>query len=168
VTPRTEPLYTSSPMGTKRCTHRCKGVIITIEGCPFSADLTLLPSEGLDVILGMDWLTQHQGVISCLPRFVKITHPSGRRIHLEPHKGNADSMLFTLETKTMEEVPIVCEYPDVFPDELPGMPPDRDVEFVIELLPGTGPIAKRPYRMAVDELEELKKQLRELSDKGFI
>jgi hypothetical protein len=58
-------------------------------------------------------------------------------------------------------VPIVKEYPDVFPDELPGMPPDRDVEFLIDLLPGTSPIAKRPYPMSTDELKELKKQLEE-------
>jgi hypothetical protein len=68
----------------------------------------------------------------------------------------------------VKEVRVVNEYPDVFPEELPGMPPDRDVEFMIDLLPGTGPIAKRPYRMSVDELEELKKQLKELSDKGHI
>ena len=60
------------------------------------------------------------------------------------------------------------EFPDVFPDDLPGMPPDRDIEFIIELLPGTAPIAKRPYRMGVNELEELKKQLKELQEKGFI
>ena len=66
-------------------------------------------------------------------------------------------MLCALEAKIVKEVTIVNEYPDVFPEELPGMPPDRDVEFVIDLLPGTGPIAKRPYRMSVDELEELKK-----------
>jgi len=77
-------------------------------------------------------------------------------------------MLCTLEAKSVEEVPVVCEYPDVFPEELPGMPPDRDVEFVIDLLPSMGPIAKRPYRMSINELEELKKQLRELSDKGYI
>jgi hypothetical protein len=56
----------------------------------------------------------------------------------------------------------------VFPEELPGMPPDRDIKFIIELLPRTAPIAKRPYRMGVDELEELKKQIKELQDKGFI
>jgi hypothetical protein len=56
----------------------------------------------------------------------------------------------------------------VFPIELPGMPPDRDIEFIIELLPGTAPIAKHPYRIGVDELEELKKQIKELQDKGFI
>ena len=65
-------------------------------------------------------------------------------------------------------MPIVCEYPNVFPKELPGMPPYRDMEFVINLLPSMGPIAKRPYRMSVDELEELNKQLKELSDKGYI
>jgi len=143
-------------------------VSITIEGYPFLADLTLLPSEGLDVILGMDWLTHHKGVISCSPRYVEITHPSGHIIRCKPNQGKAVSMLCALEAKTVEEVTVVNEYPDVFPEELPGMPPDRDVEFVIDLLPGTGPIAKRPYRMSVDELEELKKQLKELSDKGYI
>jgi hypothetical protein len=63
---------------------------------------------------------------------------------------------------------VVCEYPDVFLDELPGMPPDRDIEFVIDLLPGTAPIAKRPYRMATKEQAELKKQIDELLEKGFI
>ena len=68
----------------------------------------------------------------------------------------------------MDSVPIVCEYPDVFPEELPGMPPDRDVEFLIDLLPGSGPIAKIPYKMSVYELKELKKQLGEQLQKGFI
>jgi hypothetical protein len=62
-----------------------------------------------------------------------------------------------LEAKSVEEVPVMCEYPDLFPEELSGMPPDRDVEFVIDLMPSTGPIAKRPYCMSVDELEVLKK-----------
>jgi hypothetical protein len=68
----------------------------------------------------------------------------------------------------VERIPAVCEYPDVFPDELPGMPPDRDIEFAIELQPGTTPIYKRPYMMPLAELAELKKQLPELLDKGFI
>ena len=66
-------------------------------------------------------------------------------------------MLCALEAKSVEEVPVVCKYPEVFSKELPGMPPGQDVEFVIDHLPGMGPIAKRPYRMPVDELEELKK-----------
>jgi hypothetical protein len=143
-------------------------VSITIEGYPFLADLTLLPSKGLDVILGMDWLTQHKGVISYSPRYVEITHPNGHIICCKPNQGKTDSMLCALEAKTVEEVPVVKEYPDVFPEESPGMPPDWDVEFVIDHLPGIGPIAKSPYRMSVDELEELKKQLKELADKGYI
>ena len=77
-------------------------------------------------------------------------------------------MVFSMQAKSLEEVPVVNEYPDVFPEELPGMPPDRDVEFVIDLVPGTAPIAKRPYRMAASELAELKKQLEELQRIGFI
>jgi hypothetical protein len=73
-----------------------------------------------------------------------------------------------LEDGDNKEDQVVDEFPDVFPDELSGMPPDRDIEFIIELLSGTAPIAKRPYRMGVDELEELKKQIKKLQDKGFI
>jgi hypothetical protein len=68
----------------------------------------------------------------------------------------------------LKKIPVVCEYADVFPDEFPGMPPDRDIEFAIELQPGTAPISKRPYRMPPAELAQLKKQLQELLDKGFI
>jgi hypothetical protein len=68
----------------------------------------------------------------------------------------------------LEEIPVVCDYLDVFPDDLLGTPPDRDIEFVIELQPGTAPISKRAYRMPPKELAELKTQLQELLDKGFI
>src|SRR6185295_6225914 len=73
-----------------------------------------------------------------------------------------------VEAKSLAEIQVVCEYPDVFPDDLPGMPPDRKIEFAIELQPGTAPISRRPYRMPPNELEELKKQLQELLDKGYI
>jgi hypothetical protein len=68
----------------------------------------------------------------------------------------------------LEHVPIVCEYPDVFPEDLPGLPPDREIEFNIDLLPDTQPISIPPYRMAPAELKELKKQLQDLLNKGFI
>ncbi|WVZ48894.1 hypothetical protein U9M48_000288 [Paspalum notatum var. saurae] len=77
-------------------------------------------------------------------------------------------MVFSMDGKSLEGVPVVNEYPNVFPEELLGMPPDRDIEFVIELIPGTSPIAKRPYRMITSELAELKKQLEELQRSGFI
>jgi hypothetical protein len=65
-------------------------------------------------------------------------------------------MVCSIEAKTVEEVPVIC---DVFPEDLPEMPPNRDLEFIIDLVPRTAPIAKRPYRMIANELEELKKQL---------
>src|SRR6185437_2129902 len=73
-----------------------------------------------------------------------------------------------LEGKSLEEIPVVCDYSDVFPEDLPGLPPDRDVEFVIELQPSTAPISRRPYRMPPNELAELKAQLQDLLNKGFI
>ena len=72
-----------------------------------------------------------------------------------------------MDISDLNEVPVVCEFPDVFPEELPGMPPDREIEFRIELAPGTTPIYKKPYRMAPSELIELKKQIKELLDKGL-
>ena len=74
----------------------------------------------------------------------------------------------SLSEVELDGVPIVCEYPDVFPDEIPGMPPDRDIEFIIELMPESRPIYKKPYRMGSEELAELKKQLDEQLRKGFI
>jgi hypothetical protein len=82
-----------------------------------------------------------------------------------PFKDGTDSCAYVTIISPLDEIPVVCEYPDVFLDVLPGMPPDRDVEFVIELQPGTAPISKRPYRMPPKELAELKTQLQELLDK---
>jgi hypothetical protein len=139
-----------------------------IQGLPFTADLTVLQSEGIDVILGMDWLTAHKGVISCSPRLVTLEHPSGKKIEVEPLKSRDVPQVYNLNSlgkKTLDDVPVVCEYPDVFPEELPGLPPDRDVQFVIDLVPETAPIAKRPYHMSAEELTELKNQLKDLLDK---
>jgi hypothetical protein len=77
-------------------------------------------------------------------------------------QANQASMLSHMKVTTLEEILVVQEYPDVFPEELSGMPSDRDIEFLIELLPETPPISKRPYRMPVNELVDLKKQLAEL------
>jgi hypothetical protein len=77
-------------------------------------------------------------------------------------------MLNRTKVTALEEIRVVQEYPDVFPEDLPSMPPDRDIEFLIELLPGTPPMPKRPYRMPVNELVELNTQIVELLAKGFI
>ena len=77
-------------------------------------------------------------------------------------------MANVVQAKVMADIPVVCDFLDVFPDDLPGLPPDRDVEFKIELLPGTTPISRRSYRMPPNELAELKTQLNELLKKGLI
>ena len=115
-------------------------------------------------------MTKHDGVIRCNPRSIELRHPSGMRVNLCLHEklGSQLHALNATIVPELEAIPVVCEFPDVFPEELPGMPPDREVEFVIELLPGTAPVSKRPYRMPPNELAELKKQLQILLDKGFI
>ncbi|GJU13508.1 putative reverse transcriptase domain-containing protein [Tanacetum coccineum] len=72
------------------------------------------------------------------------------------------------ERKRLEDVPIVQDFPEVFPEDLPGLPPTRQVEFQIDLVPGAAPVARAPYRLAPSEMKELSEQLKELSDKGFI
>jgi hypothetical protein len=117
----------------------------------------------------MDWMMQQKVVIQCKKKVVVLTTPMGDRISVDVVVQKQQSAIVNqLEDGDNKEDQVVDEFPDVFPDELSGMPPDRDIEFIIELLPGTAPIAKRPYRMGVDELEELKKQIKELQDKGFI
>jgi len=120
------------------------------------------------MILGMDLLGKHKDTISCGDRTVTLVNHKGKQVTCQPQGSRPKPMVCNMETSTLEEVPVVCEYPDVFPEELPGMPPDRDIEFIIDLIPGIGPIAKRPYRMATDELKELKEQLQELQEKGYI
>jgi hypothetical protein len=98
-----------------------------------------------------------------------VTSPNGDRISVEVAvQAQPTTTVNQLGDDANQEDQVVNEFPDVFPNELPGMPPDHDIEFFIELLPRTAPIAKRPYRMGVDELEELKKQIKELQEKGLI
>ena len=162
------PLVTRSPGADIKCQLGCSRVKISLSGVVFLADLVVLKSKGIDVILGMDWLTRHDGTIACAARTVSLTNHEGTQVTCHTLGCKPDPIVYSLEAKTLEEVPVVDEYPDVFPDELPGMPPDRDIEFIIELIPGTAPIAKRPYRMAAGELVELKEQLRELQQKGYV
>ncbi|WVZ52002.1 LOW QUALITY PROTEIN: hypothetical protein U9M48_003098 [Paspalum notatum var. saurae] len=89
------------------------------------------------------------------------------KIHI-PNQKHIEPTVNATELQEIKKIPVVCEFPDVFPEELPGLPPDRNVEFSIELVPCTAPVSKRPYGMAPDELKELKTQLQEQLDKGFI
>jgi hypothetical protein len=117
----------------------------------------------------MDWIKQHRAVIQCQEKAVVLTTSKGDIISVDVVvQAQSIATVNQLDDSANKEDPVMDEFPDVFPDDLPGMPPDRDIEFIIELLPGTVPIAKRPYRMRVNELEELKKQIKELQEKGFI
>jgi hypothetical protein len=132
-------------------------------------DLLLLALEGMDVLLGMDWMTRHRVSLDISSRAVEIDSPEYETTILYlPQRECNNSCVYAVEGIKLKDIPIVCEYPDVFPDDLPRIPPDRDIEFIIELQPGTTPISKRPYRLPPNELTELKIQLHDLLDKGFI
>ncbi|KAK8942809.1 hypothetical protein KSP39_PZI009568 [Platanthera zijinensis] len=168
-----------------------------IQSCPILlgdflaiADLKLLDLEDFDVILGMDWLSRYDAVIQCKGKRLDFRMDNGQpgSVYGYPRQDSptisavcarklVDSGCFAclvsvLETKVslpcLEEIPVVRDFSDVFPANLPGLPPDRDVEFVIDLEPGTRTIAKAPYWMAPRELEELRIQLDELLENGFI
>ena len=123
----------------------------------------MLRTSGVDVILGMDWMMQQQAVIQCKEKAVVLTTLKGDRINIEVVvQKQPTTIVNQLDDSTNKEDPVVDEFLDVFPNDLLGMPLDHNIEFIIELLPGTTPIFKRPYRMGVNELEELKKQIKEL------
>jgi hypothetical protein len=152
-----------------RAMYQCLGVSFKIVGREFCANFIVLESKGIDIILGMGWLSKVDAVIQCAKRSVILTSPEGERFELVATLPSAvDCAVNQLKAGSIEDIRVVGEYPYIFPDDLPSMPPERDIEFIIDLLPGTAPIAKRPYRMSVGELEELKKQLKELLDKGYI
>ncbi|WVZ71139.1 hypothetical protein U9M48_019759 [Paspalum notatum var. saurae] len=123
-------------------------------------------AQGVDVILGMNWLQRHNVVISCAERKVTLTMPAEENIEvlIDPPQAGVNAM----HTTALENIRVVSEFSDVFPDSLPGMPPERDTEFSIELVPGTAPIYKKAYRIAGVKLLEIKKQIDELQEKGFI
>ncbi|GJT65031.1 putative reverse transcriptase domain-containing protein [Tanacetum coccineum] len=156
----------------------------------FEIDLMPIELGTFDIVIGMDWLVEHDAVIVCGKKEVHI--PVKNEVLVV--KGNEGmsrlkviscikarkyvergSQLFLAHVtekepseRRLEDVPVVCEFPEVFPDDLPGLPPPRQVEFRIELVPGAAPVARAPYRLAPSEMKELSDQLKELSEKGFI
>jgi hypothetical protein len=147
-----QTMLVKSP-GEMKALYMCPNVSLKIMGANFWAKLIVLESKDLDVILGMDWLGMHDVTIQCARRTILLTGPNGEKIELVADPPlDAGGSVQQLDGKALEGIRVVCEYPDVFPEELPGMSPDRDVEFVIDLLPGTAPISKRPYRMSITQL----------------
>jgi hypothetical protein len=113
----------------------------------------------------MDWLSKHKGMIKCAKKAVRLTTSSGKELeyvaeNLATDKAAVNKFVSNqLDAISTQDIRTVSEFLYVFPEELPGMSPDREIEFVIELVPGTTPIFRRPYRMAANQLVELKEQL---------
>ncbi|GJW89701.1 putative reverse transcriptase domain-containing protein [Tanacetum coccineum] len=165
---------------------------------PFNIDLMPVELGSFDVIIGMDWLRRYHAVIVCDEKLVQIPYGNETLTFCGNESSNGrESRLAVIsyskaqeymakgcqvflaqisakkeedksERKQIEDVPIVRDFPEVFPEDLPGLPPARPVEFQIDLIPGAAPVARAPYRLAPSEMKELSEQLQELSDKGFI
>jgi hypothetical protein len=161
---------TISTLGGRVATYQInKQVPIKLGSLVIRTTLLILGLDSVDIILGTDWLSRHQVVLDVAARAIESHSPTcGETTLYLPNQGCTRSCAFTMIESPVEKITEVCDYPDVFLDELPRMPPDRDIEFAIELQPRTTPISKRPCRMPPAELAELKKQLQELLDKGFI
>ncbi|KAD7479605.1 hypothetical protein E3N88_02741 [Mikania micrantha] len=167
-----------------------KNCLLNIDGEDFNVDLIPMVIKEFDAIVGMDWLSQYYANIICNRKMIQLTTPSGKPISIYGERkgdvvvcsyakarkymihGCKAYMAYVTETNKedlrLEEVPVVNEFSDVFPTELPGVPPDREVEFRIDLKPEAKPVAKAPYRLAPSEMQELMTQLQDLLDKGFI
>ncbi|GKA87781.1 putative reverse transcriptase domain-containing protein [Tanacetum coccineum] len=175
-----------------------RGCTLNILNHPFNIDLMPVELGSFDAIIGMDWLVKYQAIIFCAEKIVRIpwgnetliVHGDGSNQGYEAHlyiisytktheymlKGcpvflaniNTKETDDKSEEKRLEDVPIVRDFPDVFPEDLPGLPLTRQVEFQIDLIPGAAPVARAPYRLAPSEMKELSEQLKELSGKGFI
>jgi hypothetical protein len=169
ITIMKQTMFVSSHGGEMRTKHICLAISITIRGVDFLANLIVLDSKGIDIILVMDWLRKYDGVILCAKRAIWLTKEDGTIVEFNAAiQEDQVCLLNKVQGTSLNEIRVVQEYPDVFPEDLPGMPPDRDIKFIIELLPEMPPISKRPYRMPVNELVELKKEIAELQSKGFI
>ncbi|KAL0546561.1 hypothetical protein IC582_016472 [Cucumis melo] len=192
VEPLHHVLSVSTPSGECMLSReKVKACQIEIAGHVIEVTLIVLDMLDFDVILGMDWLAANHASIDCSCKEVTFNLPSmasfkfkgggskslpqvisairASKLLSQGTWGILASVVDTREADvSLSSEPVVRDYPDVFPEELPGLPPHREVEFAIELEPGTVPISRAPYRMAPAELKELKVQLQELLDKGFI
>ena len=160
-------------------TYVCVGCPMEVAGRRFKVNLICLPMEGLDVILGMDWLASNHVVIDCGQRRVVFPDVEGLELISSNQaekeiEAGATCFLIVAQTKkksTVEKIsmiPMVDEYANFFPIEIPELSPSRDVDFTIDLIPGADPVSMAPYRMASTELAELKKQIEDLLEKNFI
>ncbi|WVZ58911.1 hypothetical protein U9M48_009130 [Paspalum notatum var. saurae] len=145
------------------------GLQLELGGESFSIHPLVLPGRGISLILGMNWLKDHKGVMDLNARTVELISKDNQRVRVFlPDNVKEVPVVNALAGPEIESIPVVCEFSDVFPEDLPGLPPDREVEFSIELVPGTAPIYWNPYKIAPREMAEMKVQIEDLLNKGFI
>ncbi|GJZ22275.1 putative reverse transcriptase domain-containing protein [Tanacetum coccineum] len=167
-----------------------KGFTVSLVNHIFEIDLMPIELGTFDVIIGMDWLVKHDAVIVCSEKVVRIPYGNKTLIVEGKKVGSRLKIISCIKArkyveqschlflahitkkkskeKRMEDVPIIRDFPEVFPEELPGLPPPRQVEFLIDLVPGAAPVARALYRLPPSEMKELSVQLQELLEKGFI
>jgi hypothetical protein len=132
-------------------------VPLDLSGWVFETDLIVLSSQGIDVILGMRCMKWYKAILNIYARLVHLNSPLYGKVTLHlPAISRIKASLHHVVERRLEDIHVVHEFLDVFPDDLPGMPPERAIEFKIELQPGTAPISKAPYKMSQEELVELK------------
>ncbi|KAA3484264.1 reverse transcriptase [Gossypium australe] len=162
-----------SPLGQSVVVNKLfRDVPLEVQGEVFLVDVMELLFREFDLILGMDWLVKHRANLDCAAKQVVLRTSEDKEVMMMGEKrnylSNVVSALKAEKLLSVENVRTVKEFSDVFPEELLRLPPDREVEFAIELLPGTAPVSIASYRMAPKELVELKAQIQELLDRGFI
>jgi hypothetical protein len=143
-------------------------VLLELSGRIFNTNLIILSGQGIDVILGMSWIKLHRAVLDIAGRLVHLNSPVYGKVilHLPAVSRIKASLRHMVELK-LKDIHVIREFLDVFPDDRSGMPPERVIEFKIELQPSTAPIAKAPYKMSLMKMKELKIQLRSLLDNGY-
>jgi hypothetical protein len=130
---------------------------LSLAGRLFRTNLIVLEGQEIDVILGMGWMKRCKTMLDIVAHIVHLESPTHGSVVLKlPPPISIASALHHTVAQNLEDIPVACEFSDIFPEDLPDMPPDRDVEFVIELQPGTASISRRPYKMTRKELAELK------------
>jgi hypothetical protein len=156
-------LMIRTPGGWIVANQMARDVPLELDVQMFPTHLVILDGQGIDVILGMSWIKWHKAILDISKQLVYLDSSIYGKVVLHlPVIVYIEASVHHFVAKSIEEIPVVREFTVVFLDDLPGMPPERDIEFKIELQPGTAPIIKSPYKMTWEELAELKIQLKDL------
>jgi hypothetical protein len=169
VTHLSTPYMISTPGGKMVTQYLDKSTPLNLVGKVYKTCLIILDGQGIDVILRMSWMKEFKALLHIAARTVHLESPTHGSVVLQlPSPTSTTLALHHTTAQNLEDIPVAYKFPDVFPEDMPSMPPDQDVEFTIELQPGTATISTRSYKMTPKELAELKVQLKELLDKGYI